>query len=366
MAAGKREFTVGLFALIGVIALLFLTVQIKGTSLFEKKYTLEVRYPEVAGSLTKGASVLVYGVKVGEAVDVRIEEDDAYPVRPVVLELRISQNVALYENAEIIIMESAIIGETTVVASPGSPHLPRLEDGMTIVGAERSDAIAEITRRAPEIMSEVAESVQIINAFLARLDENQAITEAVTDLASLLAFVNESMTSGEGELHTAVGNLIDFTDNINASLIRFDESVLAVRDDVRVLREEIVGTLDTIHLYSQDAFVEADRVLRHVDSTTSAISEYTSANRERWDAITINLEQTTARLNRLTGRLDEGEGSMGLLFTDEALYREFTTVLISINEWLGQLDAWLAGADRPLEERLVPYESAAPGDGAQP
>jgi hypothetical protein len=215
-------------------------------------------------------------------------------------------------------------------------------------------------------MSEVAESVQIINAFLARLDENQAITEAVTDLASLLAFVNESMTSGEGELHTAVGNLIDFTDNINASLIRFDESVLAVRDDVRVLREEIVGTLDTIHLYSQDAFVEADRVLRHVDSTTSAISEYTSANRERWDAITINLEQTTARLNRLTGRLDEGEGSMGLLFTDEALYREFTTVLISINEWLGQLDAWLAGADRPLEERLVPYESAAPGDGAQP
>jgi phospholipid/cholesterol/gamma-HCH transport system substrate-binding protein len=369
MTSRRREFIVGLFSLIGVVALLILTIQIKGTSLFERKYTVKVRFPQVAGSLTRGASVFVYGVKVGEATDIRLEPDEKFPDAPVVLELRISEKMQLYENAEVIIQESAIIGETTVVVGPGTPKAPELVDGMTIRGVDRGDVFNEITRRAPEIMLEIAESVRIINEFLNTLNENQQVSQAVADLVSIIGHVEESITTGEGDWRTLVSNLVEFTDHMNDSLVLFDETVVAARDDIQGLREEIGDAIDTFHLYSQESFVQASEVLEHLDGTVELLDDYSTRNAERWSAITADIASTSRSVANLLARVDSGEGSVGLLMTDEALYHEFTGALAALSEWLTEVDAWLAGAEQPLEERVVPYDRSirpAPSGASTP
>lgn len=359
MARRQREFVVGLVALVGIGALLFLTIRIRGTSLLEGSYKVLVRFPQVAGSLTRGASVLVYGVKVGEVTDIRIAPDAAHPANPVEVELRIRNAVTLYQNAEIVIKESAIIGETTIVVGPGSPNAPPLKDGDTVLGADPGDVFEEIRARAPEIVFEIAESVRIVREFLEELNENRQLSEAISDLALIIDTVEESIVGGQGDLRTIVENLRAFTDQLDDSVALLNATMAGAREDIHGIRAEISEALAAIRTGSDARLEQAGTLLERADHAVALLESYAEENAPRWAAITAALASTSASADRILRRLEAGEGTLGLLATDPALYRELTATLAAANRWMGQISAWLSGARGPIESRTVLYDTTA-------
>ena len=107
------EVTVGLFVVLGLCALAYLSVRLGELQIGRgNTYDLTAVFPTVAG-LRVGATVEVAGVRIGRVQDINLAEYAA------VVTLRLDKQVQLQEDAIASIRTRGLIGEKYVRISPG-------------------------------------------------------------------------------------------------------------------------------------------------------------------------------------------------------------------------------------------------------
>jgi phospholipid/cholesterol/gamma-HCH transport system substrate-binding protein len=124
-ATRTTQFIVGIFTLLGIAALVILSVSLGKISLFPPPgYTLYASFDNISG-LKTGDQVQLAGVQVGKVVDIGIKD---YRARVV---MRINQGVPIDEDAIAAIKTSGIIGDKYVSIQLG-PSEQYVKDGDTL------------------------------------------------------------------------------------------------------------------------------------------------------------------------------------------------------------------------------------------
>lgn len=112
----KLEFGVGLFVLLGLVALAYLTIKLgAGALLGRDTYPVEARFANTGG-LNNGATVMLAGVNVGRVEGIRLEPADFSAI----VEMRIRTAVQLPTDTMASIKTSGLIGDKYVALSPGA------------------------------------------------------------------------------------------------------------------------------------------------------------------------------------------------------------------------------------------------------
>lgn len=107
------EVTVGLFVLLGLLALSYLSVKLGKLQLGTgHSYILTAIFPTVTG-LKSTATVEVAGVPIGRVEDIYLKDFEA------VVTLRLNETVRLQEDAIASIRTRGLIGEKYIRISPG-------------------------------------------------------------------------------------------------------------------------------------------------------------------------------------------------------------------------------------------------------
>jgi phospholipid/cholesterol/gamma-HCH transport system substrate-binding protein len=111
---GRRvEFGVGLFMVVGIVALAYLSMNLGRVDLLGGRgYVVYADFPTVGG-LKAGAAVEIAGVSVGRVQSIGLRE---YQAR---VALRIDEGVKLQDDAIVSIKTKGLIGEKFVQISPG-------------------------------------------------------------------------------------------------------------------------------------------------------------------------------------------------------------------------------------------------------
>lgn len=110
------EILVGLFVLLGLAAVAYLTVKLGSGSLIRgDTYLVEARFAN-SGGLHPGCSVLVAGVPVGRVEAVRLDPGDYSAIAT----LRVSSDLRLPTDSMASIKTSGLIGDKYVALSPGA------------------------------------------------------------------------------------------------------------------------------------------------------------------------------------------------------------------------------------------------------
>lgn len=118
------EVLVGLFVLIGIAALAYLSIKLgKLEVLGSSGYTVTAEFDSVGG-LKKGASVEIAGVEVGRVTGISLDNEEYRAV----VTMRIRPGVKLQEDAIASIKTKGLIGEKYVAISPGASET-LIEDG---------------------------------------------------------------------------------------------------------------------------------------------------------------------------------------------------------------------------------------------
>jgi phospholipid/cholesterol/gamma-HCH transport system substrate-binding protein len=134
----KTEFTVGVFMIVGIVALVYLSVslgniEIFGSSKFIKATAL---FDSVAG-LKNGANIEIAGVQVGKVTSIGLEDDMA------LVELSIFKEVPVTDDTIASIRTNGVIGEKFIKLTPGGSE-DMLENGGTIIDTESAISIEEL------------------------------------------------------------------------------------------------------------------------------------------------------------------------------------------------------------------------------
>jgi phospholipid/cholesterol/gamma-HCH transport system substrate-binding protein len=124
-ATRTTQFIVGIFAILGIVALAILSISLGKISVFPPPgYTLYARFDNISG-LKVGDQVQLAGVQIGKVVDIGIKDNQA------LVAMRINQGVQIDDQAIAAIKTSGIIGDKYVSIQLG-PSDHYLADGDTI------------------------------------------------------------------------------------------------------------------------------------------------------------------------------------------------------------------------------------------
>jgi phospholipid/cholesterol/gamma-HCH transport system substrate-binding protein len=116
MKQNRLELLVGIFVLLGIAAVIYLTVKLGSGSLVHgDTYLVEARFSN-AGGLHSGSSVLLAGVTVGRVDAVRLDPADYSAIAT----LRIQSALRLPTDSMASIKTAGLIGDKFVSLSPGA------------------------------------------------------------------------------------------------------------------------------------------------------------------------------------------------------------------------------------------------------
>jgi phospholipid/cholesterol/gamma-HCH transport system substrate-binding protein len=109
------ETTVGIFVVIGLLAIAYMTVKLGHVSfLVENTYPLYARFTTVSG-LKAGNPVDMFGIEIGRVEKLTMNQKDDLAV----VEMRINSDVKIYGDAIASIKTEGLIGERYISIDPG-------------------------------------------------------------------------------------------------------------------------------------------------------------------------------------------------------------------------------------------------------
>ena len=139
MKRSTIETSVGIFVLVGILCVGYLTIQLGKLELFANdQYVVFARFESVAG-LKKGAQVEIAGIKIG-VVDT-IELDQERQIAKV--GMKIQKGVTLTDDAIASVKTSGMIGDKYVKISPGGSDT-ELAPGEMITATESAVDLEEL------------------------------------------------------------------------------------------------------------------------------------------------------------------------------------------------------------------------------
>ena len=142
MTKTSLELGVGIFVLIGILCVGYLTVRLgKMELLGDEHYYLNARFISVAG-LKKGGQVVIAGVQVGQVTQISLDPEEQVAI----VRMKIIKDVVLTDDVIASVKTSGLIGDKYIKLSPGGSD-EILKDGEMITETESSLDIEELVSK---------------------------------------------------------------------------------------------------------------------------------------------------------------------------------------------------------------------------
>jgi phospholipid/cholesterol/gamma-HCH transport system substrate-binding protein len=142
MKKSSLELGVGIFVLIGLLCVGYLTIRLgKMELLGNEHYFLDARFSSVAG-LKAGAEVVIAGVKVGQVESISLDPEDQVAI----VRMQIQEQVVLTDDVIASVKTSGLIGDKYIMLSPGGSD-EILKEGDLITETESALDIEELVSK---------------------------------------------------------------------------------------------------------------------------------------------------------------------------------------------------------------------------
>jgi len=109
------ETAVGIFIVLGLVMIAYMTVTLGHVSFFaDATYPLSARFSSVTG-LRKGSPVYMLGLKVGQTEDLSLDQKN----QKAVVKIQIKRGIQIYDDAIASIKTEGLIGDSYLSLDPG-------------------------------------------------------------------------------------------------------------------------------------------------------------------------------------------------------------------------------------------------------
>jgi phospholipid/cholesterol/gamma-HCH transport system substrate-binding protein len=266
-------------------------------------------FDSVAG-LDKKSAVRVAGVRVGKVSDIRLRPDGKAEVT-----MELDRDVQLHQNANAKVANLGLLGEKYVELEPGSPNLPVIPEGQTVVlRGSQPASIDDVTNQVSAIATDV-----------------KAITESLRGVVG--------GPEGQQRLADIVGNVHEITVQMRALIVanrsNVDATFANARDITAQLKNDIPRLAESI-----------DRVANQLNGTIGENRPELHQVIGNLRDLSKDLRTTTDNLNSITGQIKSGEGTVGKLVYSNETHDKLTAALESVESGVNELKQTLGRANR--------------------
>ena len=272
-----------------------------------KGYVVYALFDDAVG-IAKLSQVRVAGIPVGTIEGIRLDKGKAR------IDIRVQSGIPLFVDSAVSKNSSSLLGEYYLAITPGTDGRSQLQDGdriPTVIEGVTTDTLMKN-------LADISKDVQKVSHALA-----------------------ESVGTDEGQqnMRKTLENLAQVTESLNQT--------------VRENRETIHDILIRVDSVAANSAPQIDRILENVQNSTQEIRDMLAHAeqgqgpnqkpgevREILDKVnraSTNLENSLSHVEKVTDRLEKGEGTLGRLSKDEHLINEVEGVTETVGDFVGGL-----------------------------
>jgi phospholipid/cholesterol/gamma-HCH transport system substrate-binding protein len=267
LSYSAQERLAGSFVLIAVVLLVWLLISSQKTqNLFEDEITLYATMSSIQ-AVNKDTNVIISGLDIGSVTDVNIDDKNQVIITMSILK-KYQKLIRTDSTAELLNFKFAMLGKSVIEISVGSPQLPVIEDGSTLIIKESFNLVQLVAKFEPVLVT-LQDSVKKINDILQAIDPEQ-IGDNISNLDSIssdLKLITRQIRQGKGAAGNAIFNE-DMQDDVvatTANLKQLTEQTKGIIEQTRLLLISLQQQVDEIPELTDKVkplLDEADRTIR--------------------------------------------------------------------------------------------------------
>jgi len=287
-----REFKTGVVAVIVIALSVWGYNFLKGLNLFDGPLnTYFTEYSNVQG-LNTASVVTINGVEVGKVVAIKFNKNPEKRGR-LIVEFSVENDFEFSKNSIAKIYSASLMGGKSLAVVP-SFEGETAKSGDFLTGEIESDIFSSVTEKLNPLQAKVENVIVSADSLMTGLTD-------VLDMKS-----RENLKNSIAQLNTTISNFNSASASIN-SLLKNNEAKL---NNTLSNAELLSGNLAKI----SDSLVNAN-----IGSTVK------------------NLENTVKDINQILTNLEAGNGTLGKLLNDEAMYTNLTNASKELEELLREM-----------------------------
>jgi phospholipid/cholesterol/gamma-HCH transport system substrate-binding protein len=278
----NKELKIGLLAVVAIIALVFGVNYLKGINILNDNRNFYAVYENIGG-LQSGSPVMVNGYKVGMVsnIDLLIENN-----QQLLVTISIEKEFAMPSNTVCKIVNQDLMGTKGISLLLGDAT-DFLEVGDTLNGGvegtlqdEVNAQILPLKNKAEQLIGSMDSVMMIVTAVLNK-DTRESLRNSLQSLDKTFLLMSETM-------------------------IKVD-SMVSVNDD-RITK--VVRNLESITSNLESSNGDIKNILTNFSTLSDSLSK-------------ADIASVLKNINTITTKINDGEGSIGLLLKDDKIYDNF-------------------------------------------
>ncbi|MCG6921470.1 MAG: MlaD family protein [Acidobacteria bacterium] len=279
----RREIWVGLFVVAGLAGVLIVLSTMTDAALFRGRYIVSTIVPDAAG-IRKGDPVQMRGVNIGRILGFKISTDE------VEVRLEIEGEYSVPRDSVVELKASGLLGGLVADVIPGSSS-------------------------ETAVWGDVLEGRSGVGLF----DKMDSLAGEADDVAARLkALLSDEMVSN---LHGTAGEARQLLEQLSGT-------VREQRGELKALTKSLRRSAEGLEKVTTGPEIE---------NTVKRVEEVAS----RMDEVLSGLDRSSQSLESILGRVDRGEGTLGKLSTDEALYDNVSSAAANFDKAAVEIRALL-------------------------
>lgn len=291
----KREVKIGIFAVVMLIAAWAGIRFLKGFDIFSRNSVYYAAYDQINGVQT-ASPIMMKGVKIGTVTGISFDPERSDNV---VLQLTVKRQYHIPTDSEAKIFSNGLMGAKAIEITYGSAHT-YLEKGDTL----RSSRDRDLMDVAGSELDFFKQKISQVTGDLSR---------TLTTLNNLMETNAQSITGTLGHLNTITGDMAGIID---------------------AEKHNLKTAVDNLTAFSVMLGENAPRVDSIVGSMNRITADLAGSG------VVQQLSDAVGEVNDLLGRIGSGEGTVGKLLNDAALYDSLTEASDNLASLLANLEQY--------------------------
>ncbi|GAB6089076.1 MlaD family protein [Spirochaeta dissipatitropha] len=304
MITRRQKIRLGIFILLGFIALAAFAAMVAGPSLLQSWDYYEIVFEDASvRGVNQGGPVYYNGITIGTVLQMRFDPEN---YQRVIIEIAVNKDVKIREDTRAQLVLAGITGTTNIELRGGSLDAPVLEPGSTI-------------KMAPglldQLLTPVLDLSNSADGFI--LDASNLINPDNPDsIAQTLANVNLLILQNAQQLNSITNNIDSLIKQSSEPLVQSLQNLSSITDRLNRSLDNIDHTVETLQQEIEKAnlprFADVSEELinaaRQVDSAASQVEQLTIQSQGSFFAVMDSLRLTADNLSQFSFLLSEDPG----------------------------------------------------------
>ena len=280
-----KEVGVGILVILGTLMSIFSYNYLKGINLFEKTRTFKIVYTKVDG-LSPSNPVTLNGYKIGKVQKINFNPNDT---KELIVDVVIENDVKFSKTSKAELYETGLIGGKAIAIIPDYDNNVIAKSGDYLIGVVKPGLTDLVNQIMPQIQLQLEAVMKKAEIVLSNV--NSLFDEET----------KESLKSSIDEFGSLTNSLSETSENIN--------------DFIKDNSPNLTTTINNLNATSLK--------MKDVSNSISEVD---------LNLILTNLDSTISNLNKITHKLNQGEGTIGKLLYDDVLFKNLDDATKNLEE----------------------------------